>query len=116
MKKAILAVVTLCFCAASFAASTITTRPEDPKAIYLDVSATIADNYAALQAAIDKASDIRRKLEDSFFSIRGAAVNAAGNLYFVDHHNQRIYRWNCRVRCFPAGRLNGRNRFCHRTR
>jgi hypothetical protein len=33
MKKAILAGVTLCFCAASFAASTITTRLEDPKAI-----------------------------------------------------------------------------------
>jgi hypothetical protein len=33
-------------------------------------------------------------LEDGFFSISGAAVDAAGKLYFVDHHNQRIYGWN----------------------
>src|SRR5260370_42235266 len=56
MKKAILAVVTLCFCAASFAASTITTRVEDPTAIYLDAPATGGDSSTALQAAIDKAS------------------------------------------------------------
>ena len=34
------------------------------------------------------------KLEDGFFSISGAAVDAAGKLYFVDHHNQRIYSWS----------------------
>jgi hypothetical protein len=37
---------------------------------------------------------IVRKLEDGFFSISGAAVDAAGKLYFVDHHNQRIYGWS----------------------
>ena len=62
MKKAILAVVTLCFCAASFAASTITTRVEDPKAVYLeDAPATAGDNSAALQAAIDKESGTGRE-------------------------------------------------------
>jgi sugar lactone lactonase YvrE len=35
-----------------------------------------------------------KKLEDGFFSISGAAVDAAGKLYFVDHHNQRIYAWS----------------------
>jgi hypothetical protein len=35
-----------------------------------------------------------RKLEDGFFSISGAAVDAAGKLYFVDHHEQRIYGWS----------------------
>jgi hypothetical protein len=34
------------------------------------------------------------KLEDGFFSISGGAVDARGNLYFVDHHFQRIYRWS----------------------
>ena len=34
------------------------------------------------------------KLEDGFFSISGAAVDAAGKLYFVDHHQQRIYAWS----------------------
>ncbi len=34
------------------------------------------------------------KLEDGFFSISGAAVDAAGKLYFVDDHQQRIYGWS----------------------
>ncbi|HTT61455.1 MAG TPA: glycosyl hydrolase family 28-related protein [Bryobacteraceae bacterium] len=35
-----------------------------------------------------------RKLEDGFYSISGAAVDASGKLYFVDHHEQRIYGWS----------------------
>jgi sugar lactone lactonase YvrE len=35
-----------------------------------------------------------KKLEEGFFSIAGAAVDARGKLYFVDHHNQRIYSWS----------------------
>ena len=34
------------------------------------------------------------KLEDGFYSIAGGAVDDKGNLYFVDHHFQRIYRWS----------------------
>jgi len=34
------------------------------------------------------------KLEDGFFSISGAAVDARGKLYFVDHWEQRIYGWS----------------------
>lgn len=34
------------------------------------------------------------RLEDGFFSIAGAAVDAAGKLYFVDRHEQRIYGWS----------------------
>jgi sugar lactone lactonase YvrE len=34
------------------------------------------------------------KLEEGFFSISGAAVDASGKLYFVDHHEQRIYGWS----------------------
>lgn len=35
-----------------------------------------------------------QKLEGGFFSISGAAADASGKLYFVDHHNQRIYGWS----------------------
>jgi sugar lactone lactonase YvrE len=35
-----------------------------------------------------------QKLEDGFYSISGAAVDASGKLYFVDHHEQRIYGWS----------------------
>ena len=61
MRKAILAVVAMYLCAASFAISSITTRLEDPKAIYLDAPATADDTSAALQAAIDKASGAGRE-------------------------------------------------------
>jgi sugar lactone lactonase YvrE len=34
------------------------------------------------------------KLAEGFFSISGAAVDAAGKLFFVDHHQQRIFGWS----------------------
>ncbi|HZQ40562.1 MAG TPA: SMP-30/gluconolactonase/LRE family protein, partial [Rhizomicrobium sp.] len=34
------------------------------------------------------------KLEDGFYSISGAAVDAKGKLYFVDKHQERIYGWS----------------------
>jgi sugar lactone lactonase YvrE len=36
------------------------------------------------------------RLADGFFSISGAAVDAHGKLYFVDHHQQRIFGWSPR--------------------
>lgn len=44
-------------------------------------------------AVLEKGAAVR-KIEDGFFSISGAAVDAQGKLYFVDHHNQRIYGWS----------------------
>src|SRR5262249_43441333 len=34
------------------------------------------------------------KLEDGFYTISGATVDAGGTLYFVDHHQQRIFSWS----------------------
>jgi sugar lactone lactonase YvrE len=34
------------------------------------------------------------KLSGDFYNISGATVDAAGQLYFVDAHMQRIYRWS----------------------
>lgn len=34
------------------------------------------------------------KLADGFFNISGAAIDKNGDLYFVDAHWQRIYRWS----------------------
>ncbi len=34
------------------------------------------------------------KLEDGFFGVSGAAVDASGKIYFVDHQEQRIYSWS----------------------
>jgi hypothetical protein len=45
-------------------------------------------------AVLPEAGAKVEKLEDGFFSISGAAVDAKGKLYFVDHHQQRIYGWS----------------------
>jgi Pectate lyase superfamily protein/SMP-30/Gluconolactonase/LRE-like region len=63
-----------------FAVLDIPSDPPQPPTV--DASAVLASGAAV------------QKLEDSFFSISGAAVDAAGKLYFVDHHNQRIYSWS----------------------
>jgi hypothetical protein len=57
--------------------------PEHPAAVAApDTSAVVAPGAKV------------EKLEDGFFSISGAAVDAEGKLYFVDHHEQRIYGWS----------------------
>jgi hypothetical protein len=42
---------------------------------------------------IEKGAQVLR-LAGGFYNISGAAVDAAGQLYFVDAHFQRIYRWS----------------------
>ena len=61
MKKTLLSALMSCLCSAAFAASVITTRPDDSKAIYLDAPAANADSSPALQAAIDKAAGTGRE-------------------------------------------------------
>jgi sugar lactone lactonase YvrE len=39
-----------------------------------------------------------QKLAGNFFNISGGAVDPAGDLYFVDAHWQRIYRWSAAAR------------------
>ena len=55
---------------------------------------TVLDIPAAPLAPLPPAGPKPRKLEDGFFSISGAAVDPSGKLYFVDHHDQRIYAWS----------------------
>ena len=61
MKKTLLSALTFCLCSAAFAASVITTRPDDSKAVYVEAPAANADSSTALQAAIDKAAGTGRE-------------------------------------------------------
>jgi len=61
VKKTLLCALTFYLLPAAFAASVITARPDDPKAIYLDAPAANADSSARLQAAIDKAAGAVRE-------------------------------------------------------
>ncbi len=42
--------------------------------------------------ALEAGASVKR-LQGGFFNISGGAVDAAGDLYFVDAHWQRIYKW-----------------------
>jgi hypothetical protein len=46
------------------------------------------------------------KLASGFFSISGTAADRAGNVYFVDAHWQRIYRWSVSARTLTLVRDN----------
>ncbi len=60
----------------------------------LDIPAQ-PSNPPAPEASAVLAPEARlQKLADGFFSISGAAVDRSGKLYFVDHHEQRIYGWS----------------------
>ena len=59
----------------------------------LDVSASPPTPPAAPRPTGLETNKVE-KLEDGFYSISGGAVDDKGNLYFVDHHFQRIYRWS----------------------
>ena len=60
----------------------------------LDIPATPPAPAPADASAVLEPGSKVQKLEDGFFSISGAAVDASGKLYFVDHHEQRIYSWS----------------------
>jgi sugar lactone lactonase YvrE len=60
----------------------------------LDIPAkAVAPSASDASAVVAPGSKVE-KLEEGFFSISGAAVDAFGRLYFVDHHEQRIYGWS----------------------
>jgi hypothetical protein len=54
----------------------------------------IPANPAAVATSVYPAGATVEKLADGFYSISGAAAAPDGTLYFVDHHQQRIYAWS----------------------
>jgi sugar lactone lactonase YvrE len=80
LKKTLLCALLSCLCSAAFAESVITTRPDDPKAIYLDAPAEGIDSSAAIQQAIDKAAGTGRE----------GIVFIAASRYTLTH---TIYIW-----------------------
>jgi sugar lactone lactonase YvrE len=60
----------------------------------LDIPGASAPPDQSNLSAILPAGARVRQLATGFFSISGAAVDPSGELYFVDAHWQRIYRWS----------------------
>lgn len=71
-------------------------RPREFASLTIDTGAAapqkpVAHTVLAAGAKVEK-------LRDGFFNISGAAVDKSGQLYFVDSHWQRIYRWSPETR------------------
>lgn len=60
----------------------------------LDVNPALPAAKAADERPVPVLKAAVEKLADDFHSIAGAAVDAAGTLYFVDRHQQRIFSWS----------------------
>jgi hypothetical protein len=60
----------------------------------IDIPAEPATPVAGDASAVLAPGASVQKLEEGFSTISGAAVDAAGTLYFVDHHQQRIFSWS----------------------
>ena len=70
----------------------------------LDLNPALPASNRPDQAPVPVLTAAVEKLAGDFHSIAGAAVDAAGTLYFVDRHQQRIFSWS------PAGRPEDRPR------
>ncbi len=60
----------------------------------LDIGADVPAPKAGDASAVLAPGAGLQTLETGFFSPGGAAVDAGGKLYFVDHHQQRIFAWS----------------------
>jgi sugar lactone lactonase YvrE len=59
----------------------------------LDAPGNTATKQSSPASVLAPGSQVER-LATGFFNISGSAVDSAGELYFVDAHWQRIYRWS----------------------
>jgi Pectate lyase superfamily protein/SMP-30/Gluconolactonase/LRE-like region len=74
---------------------TLHTEVRDREFAYLNIDddKPIPAAQRSMSNLVEKGAHIER-LATGFFNVSGAAIDAAGQLYFVDAHAQRIYRWS----------------------
>ena len=60
----------------------------------LDVTAPPSPSARGAASPVMVPGATVEKVEDGFYAIAGAAVDAAGTLYFVDRHQHRIFSWS----------------------
>jgi len=73
---------------------TLHAQVRDREFAWLDASGKSAPSKPRGPSAVLEPGATVQKLSSGFYNISGAAVDAAGQLYFVDAHFQRIYRWS----------------------
>jgi hypothetical protein len=73
---------------------TLHAEVRDREFAYLDLSDDKAKPASRHLSSVTEKGSKPELLATGFFNISGAAINSAGELYFVDAHFQRIYRWS----------------------
>jgi sugar lactone lactonase YvrE len=78
----------------SISDQTLSAEVRDREFAWLDVSGHPSPSKPHGPSPVLEPGARLEKLWAGFFNISGAAVDASGQLYFVDAHWQRIYRWS----------------------
>jgi hypothetical protein len=73
---------------------TLHAEVRDREFAYLDLSDDKAEPASRHLSSVTEKGSKPELLATGFFNISGAAINSAGDLYFVDARFQRIYRWS----------------------
>jgi sugar lactone lactonase YvrE len=73
--------------------ATLHAEVRDSEFAWLDVSGKPAPPAPRRPSPVLEPGADVQKLSSGFYNISGAAVDPSGQLYFVDAHPQRIYRW-----------------------
>jgi hypothetical protein len=66
----------------------------DREFAWLNIAGTPSEAQGRAASQLLEPGSRIEKLADGFFNVSGAAVDASGQLYFVDAHWQRIYKWS----------------------
>ena len=73
---------------------TLRAEVRDREFAWLDLTGDAAPVKTRAPSRVLEPGATVEKLAGGFYNISGAAVDASGQLYFVDAHPQRIYRWS----------------------
>jgi SMP-30/Gluconolactonase/LRE-like region len=85
---------------------TLHAEVRDREFAWLDLSGVAARAKTHAPSRVLEPGAGVEKVAGGFYNISGAAVDASGQLYFVDAHEQRIYRWSAEKKAVSIVRDN----------
>ena len=85
---------------------TLRAEVRDREFAWLDLTGVAAASKPRAPSRVLEAGATVEKLAGGFYNISGAAVDGSGQLYFVDGHQQRIYRWSAEKKAVSIVRDN----------
>jgi sugar lactone lactonase YvrE len=85
---------------------TLRAEVRDREFAWLDLTGAAAPAKSRAPSRVLEPGATVEKLAGGFYNISGAAVDGSGQLYFVDNHEQRIYRWSAEKKAVSILRDN----------